>query len=273
MPKMAIRILIGSCLVAVLGLVAWLDLAVFDKPIASRVLIWVMAMLAFHEVVTIAGRRVECYPGLGLFGAVAIGAVSLPAVLWQAQVQPELILLAGMVAAGIRFLGMAPLRSSVTAFPEAIILFAGVLYTAGALAFLDRIVVTQGVAMAFAVVAVSKSSDICGYFIGTLIGRHRIAPAVSPKKTWEGTVAAVLGSGGMAVLLREYLEQDVYHALGIGLIIGAASFLGDLIESGLKRWADTKDSSALLPEFGGFLDMLDGVLIAAPVAVVCLIGS
>jgi len=273
MPKMAIRIVVGLCLVGALALVAWLDISVLERPIASRLLLWIVAMLAFHEVATIAGRRVECYPGLALFGAVAIAAVALPAVLWQAEVRPELILLAAMVGAGIRFLGMAPLRSSQSAFPEAVILFAGVLYTAGALAFLDRIIVLEGAAMAFSIVAVSKTSDVCGYFVGTLIGRHRIAPAISPKKTWEGTVAAVLGSGGMAVLLREYLHQDMIHAFAIGLIIGAASFLGDLIESGFKRWAETKDSSALLPEFGGFLDMLDGILLAAPVAVVCLFGS
>jgi phosphatidate cytidylyltransferase len=65
----------------------------------------------------------------------------------------------------------------------------------------------------------------------------------------------------------------VAHAFVIGLLIGAASFLGDLIESGFKRWGGVKDSSALLPEFGGFLDMLDGILLAAPVAVVCLFGS
>jgi phosphatidate cytidylyltransferase len=273
MRKMAIRILVGACLIAALALVAWLDLTVLDRPIASRALLWILAMLAFHEVATLAGRRVDCYPGLALFGAVAIGAVAFPALLWQAEVRPELLLLAGLVGAGIRFLGMAPLRSAVSAFPEAIILFAGGLYTAGALAFLDRIIVAEGPAMAFAIVAVSKSSDVCGYFVGTLLGRHRIAPAVSPKKTWEGTVAAVLGSGGMAFLLRDSLHHDALHALGFGLIVGAASFLGDLLESGFKRWADAKDSSALLPEFGGILDMLDGVLLAAPVAVVCLFGS
>ena len=123
------------------------------------------------------------------------------------------------------------------------------------------------------IVAISKISDVCGYFVGTLIGKRRIAPAVSPKKSWEGTIAAVLGSGGMAVLLRDQIGQDVVHAFVIGLLIGAASFLGDLIESGFKRWGGVKDSSALLPEFGGFLDMLDGILLAAPVAVVCLFGS
>jgi phosphatidate cytidylyltransferase len=59
----------------------------------------------------------------------------------------------------------------------------------------------------------------------------------------------------------------------IGGLIGVFSFLGDLVESGLKRWADVKDSASLLPEFGGVLDMLDGVLVAAPVAAICLYGG
>jgi phosphatidate cytidylyltransferase len=273
MPKMAIRIVVGACIVAALALIGWLDLAVLETPIASRILLWTLAVLAFHEVVTIAGRRVEVYPGLAVFGAVAVAAVVIPAIVWRAPLQPELVFLAGLVGAGIRFLGLAPIRSSNTAFPEALVIFAGVAYTAGALAFLDRILFERGVAVAFSVVVVSKTSDVCGYFVGSLVGRRRIAPAVSPKKTWEGTIAAVLGSGGAAVLLRGPLEQDWPYALAIGLLIGAASFLGDLIESGFKRWADVKDSSALLPEFGGFLDMLDGILVAAPVAVVCLFGS
>ncbi|MHC4937787.1 MAG: phosphatidate cytidylyltransferase [Planctomycetota bacterium] len=270
---MATRILIGTLLVGGLAVVGWLDWAVFERPLASRILLWSMAVLALHEVIAIAARRVECYPGLPLFGAVAVAAVVVPALVWQADVKPELILLAALLGAGIRFLGLAPLRSAPAAFPEAAVLFAGIGYTAGTLTFLDRILLQQGVVVVLCVVAISKTSDVMGYFVGTLFGRRRIAPAVSPKKSWEGTIAAVLGSGCMAVLLREQIGQDVLHALVIGLLIGGASFLGDLIESGFKRWGGVKDSSALLPEFGGFLDMLDGILLAAPVAVVCLFGS
>ena len=273
MPKMAIRISIGACIIGVLALVGWIDIGVLERPMASRILLWSLAILAFGEVVAIAGRRVECYPGLPIFGGVAIAAVVVPAIIFGSQVQPELIVLAALIGSGVRFLGLAPLRSSAAAFPEAVVVFAGVLYTAGGLLFLDRILVHFGVATTLAVVAISKSSDVCGYFVGSLVGKHRIAPAVSPKKTWEGTIAAILGSGGMAVLLANQIDQDWLHALIIGLLIGSASFLGDLIESGFKRWADVKDSSTLLPEFGGFLDMLDGILVAAPVAVVCLFGS
>jgi phosphatidate cytidylyltransferase len=62
-------------------------------------------------------------------------------------------------------------------------------------------------------------------------------------------------------------------AAGVGLLLGGASMVGDLVASGLKRWAGVKDSSAFLPQFGGILDLVDGVLLAAPVAVVCLFGS
>ncbi|MEM8885475.1 MAG: phosphatidate cytidylyltransferase [Planctomycetota bacterium] len=270
---MAIRISIGTVLVATLVGIGWLDLQVFERPLASRILLWAMAVLALHEALAIAGKRVECYPGLALFGGVAVLAVVTPAILWRSEVQPELIFLAALVGAGIRFVGMAPIRSSPSAFPEAAVLFGAILYTAGALTYLDRILVQEGVLVVLCIVAISKMSDICGYFVGTLIGKRRIAPAVSPKKSWEGTIAAVLGSAGLAVLLREQIGQDTLNAFFIGLLIGAASFLGDLIESGFKRWGGVKDSSTLLPEFGGFLDMLDGVLLAAPVAVICLFGS
>jgi len=273
MPRMATRILIGAALIALLAGVGWLDLHVFARPLASRIALWAMAIMALMEVLAIAARRVECYPGVGLYGAVAVAAVVVPALVWQAAVPPQLILIAAMLGAGIRFLGLAPLRTAQAAFPEAAVLFAAILYTAGTLAYLDRILLGQGVVVMLCIVAISKISDICGYFVGTLIGKRRIAPAVSPKKSWEGTLAAVLGSGGLAALLHERLGQDVPHAFVIGLLIGAASFMGDLIESGLKRWGDVKDSSTLLPEFGGFLDMLDGILLAAPVAVVCLFGS
>jgi phosphatidate cytidylyltransferase len=122
-------------------------------------------------------------------------------------------------------------------------------------------------------VLVSKASDSCGYFVGTLLGRRRIAPAVSPKKTWEGTIAAVLGSTAVAALFADHFPGSRLFAAAAGALIGGASFLGDLLESGLKRWVGVKDSSDLLPEFGGFLDLVDGILLAAPVAVVCLYGA
>jgi len=271
------RILFGALLVAVLAGLCSLGLRVLAKPVGSRLVLWLLALGALHEALALGARRVECNPGLFFFGAVVVVAVVTPSLLSGAPVYGNVLAAAAVVAACVRLLGMAPLRSAAGAFPEALLLAGALLYTAGLISFLDRILVApgRGVAMAFAVVAVSKISDITAYFAGTFLGRNRIAPALSPKKTWEGTVAGVLASAGLAALLTRELIGGGPPALaaGIGAILGVASFLGDLLESGFKRWADVKDSATLVPEFGGILDMLDGILVAAPVAVICLHGA
>ena len=125
--------------------------------------------------------------------------------------------------------------------------------------------------MAF-VVVVSKASDIGGWAVGKAIGRHRMIPSVSPGKTWEGTAGGLLFSMGAAVGLRALLgssaalSADTARAAGLGLLLGAASITAGLTHSALKRRCGVKDSSALLPEMGGLLDMVDSILLAAPVA-------
>ena len=267
------RIVIGLLLIGALVAIYLLDEKVLGKPLASRVLLWLLALAGLYETLKLGARRVECNPGLFLYGSIAVVAVVTPYLIWQAPVPPAMLALAALMAGGIRLLGMAPLRSAAAAFPEALLLACAMLYTAGLLSFLDRILLTGGVGTAFAVIAVSKASDVGGYFAGTLLGRKRIAPAVSPKKTWEGTILGVLASAGVAGLLHDHLIGTPAFAAFLGLLFGLASFLGDLIESGLKRWAGAKDSAALLPEFGGALDLLDGILVAAPVAVICLYGN
>ena len=138
---------------------------------------------------------------------------------------------------------------------------------------LDRLLVEKGVALAFGFLLVSKTTDMLGYLVGSTMGSKKIAPALSPKKTWEGTAAGVLGAAGVAGLLAPEFGMPPWSAAICGFLIGIASFVGDLVESGLKRWAGVKDSAALLPEFGGALDMLDGILVSAPVAVVLFLGK
>ena len=270
---MAKRLTVGGLLILVLVGIYALDAYVLDRPVASRIVLWLLALGALHEVLAIGARKVECNPGLFVFAAVAVIAVTVPYVVSGAVIPGALLALAAALGGGIRLIGMAPLRSTPAAFPEAVLLGGAILYVPGLLFFLDQILVELGVATAFTVVAVSKTTDICGFLVGTLLGRKRIAPAVSPRKTWEGTIAGVLGAAGVATLLSEHLAGPPAFSAVIGALIGLASFAGDLVESGLKRWGGVKDSARLLPEFGGVLDMLDGVLIAAPVAVVCLKGA
>jgi len=267
------RILLGLLLIGALVAIYLLDEMVIGRPMASRILLWLLALAGLYETLMLGARRVECNPGLFLYGGIAVVVVVTPYLIWQAPVPPAMLALAALMTGGIRLLGMAPLRSAAAAFPEALLLACAILYTAGLLSFLDRILLTGGVGTAFAVIAVSKASDVGGYFAGTLLGRNRIAPAVSPKKTWVGTIVGVLASAGVAALLHDHLVGTPAFAAFLGGLFGLASFLGDLIESGLKRWAGAKDSAALLPEFGGVLDLLDGILVAAPVAVICLYGN
>jgi phosphatidate cytidylyltransferase len=139
------------------------------------------------------------------------------------------------------------------------------------------------------------SGDILAYYIGRAFGRHPLAPRISPKKTWEGTVASFLGAIGIGFLLFEYIDPitnglvhfmfqfeilhprtvlqesvhlqtpALWHILLFSALINIAAQLGDLVESMVKRGADVKDSGSLLPGHGGLLDRIDALLLAAPV--------
>jgi len=123
-------------------------------------------------------------------------------------------------------------------------------------------------------VSVPKCNDIAAYFTGTFLGRHKMTPLLSPKKTWEGFIGGMLGSSAVAVGLSFAVPSDtapvfhsgVWEAAAFGLVIGIAGVLGDLAESLIKRDCQTKDASKSIPGFGGLLDVVDSVLFAAPVA-------
>jgi phosphatidate cytidylyltransferase len=131
------------------------------------------------------------------------------------------------------------------------------------------------------------AGDIFAYFIGRSIGRHLMAPRISPKKTWEGAAASLAASLAVGVVLFHYALPLSSAMLNAGLIerrdglfglekpalwpiilltiaINMAAQLGDLVESLIKRGANVKDSGAILPGHGGMLDRIDALLFAAP---------
>jgi len=123
------------------------------------------------------------------------------------------------------------------------------------------------------VLLVTKSSDIGAYTLGSLIGRHKLVPWLSPGKTWEGLLGAVLfaggiGAGGAALLGVFGIEgrPGVLPGVLLGGVFAIAGQAGDLLESVLKRDAGAKDSGGAIPGFGGVLDVVDSILLAAPVA-------
>jgi phosphatidate cytidylyltransferase len=132
---------------------------------------------------------------------------------------------------------------------------------------------TTAVALA---IFVPKCCDIGAFFTGKLLGRHRMAPRLSPKKTWEGLVGglavAALTSVGINSWHRAAYSGDevvyggVFAWAVFGVVVGLAGVLGDLAESVIKRDCHAKDASQVVPGFGGVLDVIDAVLFGAPVA-------
>jgi phosphatidate cytidylyltransferase len=115
---------------------------------------------------------------------------------------------------------------------------------------------------------VPKFCDIGAYFTGRFLGRNRMSPILSPKKTWEGAVGGVLAGALVAVAIDRVagpVTSSWWSAAALGLALAIAGILGDLAESLIKRDAMRKDASQVMPGFGGVLDVIDSILFAAPV--------
>jgi len=126
--------------------------------------------------------------------------------------------------------------------------------------------------MVLYLVGVVKSSDVGAYFAGRLLGRHKLYPRLSPKKTWEGLAGGVVASLCVSLLFWHLtsgvlgkLPLDIVDAVVLGLVLPVVGVLGDLFESLLKRSSGMKDSGTLIPGMGGVLDVLDSLLFGAPV--------
>lgn len=114
------------------------------------------------------------------------------------------------------------------------------------------------------VLAAVAAADTCAYFAGRRFGTHRLAPRASPGKTWEGAAGGAVGALGCGVVAAWWADAPLAAWLGLAAALFAASVVGDLFESVLKRTRGVKDSGALLPGHGGVLDRVDSVLAAAP---------
>ncbi len=142
-----------------------------------------------------------------------------------------------------------------------------------------------GITALASLIAAVKMGDTGAYTVGRLIGRHKMTPRLSPGKTWEGAVGAMLFAAAGAWIVFRLLPTGTpgsaaagatasgfdrgaipWNWISYGIIVGIAGLLGDLAESLIKRDAGQKDSSPWMPGFGGVLDILDSILFAAPVA-------
>ncbi|HEY6305423.1 MAG TPA: phosphatidate cytidylyltransferase [Candidatus Angelobacter sp.] len=165
----------------------------------------------------------------------------------------------------------------------------GVLYVAASLSLLValRSNPLQGVLIIFVLFSV-WAGDIAAYYVGRSLGKHKLAPIVSPNKSWEGAIASVIASVALAALVFHFQLQITklfgapywlfpypaflsgrqaswIHIVCLGILTNVAAQFGDLFESALKRGANVKDSGTLLPGHGGVLDRIDALLFAIPV--------
>ncbi|CAN5754308.1 hypothetical protein BH18ACT15_BH18ACT15_06200 [soil metagenome] len=124
-----------------------------------------------------------------------------------------------------------------------------------------------GLGLLVAFVLVAAAADIAAYFVGTRLGRRRMAPSISPGKSWEGCaggLAAAVGAGVVAGALLA--ELALWQGLALGALVGALGPLGDLVESVFKREMGLKHSGRVLPGHGGLLDRIDAMVFSAPAA-------
>lgn len=126
-------------------------------------------------------------------------------------------------------------------------------------------------AWVLAVIMTVWVNDIFAYLVGCSIGRHKMCPSISPKKSWEGFAGGVLFAVVFAMAAGYMLEGDVIAWGGLGAVVALGGVVGDLVESMFKRECGVKDSGNLIPGHGGMLDRFDALLIAAPLAYVYML--
>jgi phosphatidate cytidylyltransferase len=149
----------------------------------------------------------------------------------------------------------------------------GLMYVPWLLNFIQKIFFFPGVEGKFFLlyfILLTKFSDMGAYVVGSLIGRHKLIPRISPGKTWEGFFGAIVVSTGASLVFVHFLGghmagMNSRHAIVLGVILSITAVIGDLIESLFKRECGAKDSGNILPGIGGILDLLDSLLFNAPI--------
>ncbi len=254
------RLITGGVLALVLGLCVWFG----GRPMQFLAL--AVALVALFEFYSLfwPGKKRPVAKGLGL--AMGAGVVLSHGYdfLW-----PALFLLVPCFLAGLLFLfsyGLGEKDAKLGDFSP--LVFGGVyiplvLYIALGLSPLEQLLC----------VLAAIATDAGGYYAGCRFGKHKMWPAVSPKKSWEGAIGGLLLCAAVCVcfgLVREYAEVALPALplpawVAVGVALNLAAQLGDFFESALKRTQNVKDSGTILPGHGGLLDRIDSLLFVLPV--------
>ena len=222
-------------------------------------LLILVAGLCFHEFANLVA--LHNIPRPGIFGyAAGLALLLVPRDRLVALVLIALLALALSLA----------LRDLTECLPYAACLLIGIVYIFGSWRFAEDLRAMSPYWLFFAL-SLNWVGDIAAFYVGRMIGRHKLAPRISPAKSWEGALASTLASAGYAALYFPKLLPSVpiAFALEIAVVGNIAGQFGDLCESALKRGAGVKDSGTLLPGHGGWLDRVDSSLFSLPVVYYC----
>lgn len=240
-----------------------------------------LAVAATDELIRLYARRGLLLPGRLLRPGVALVVLSgivrpEQADAWAALAAPAIVHVALLLAImAVAVVDYRPERLALERLAGAFFVatYIGMLMTfLVALRFVVQLEGTRPDILPLAsLVAVVKGGDISAYTVGVLFGKSKLAPVLSPGKTWEGTIASLVGATAISWLLLEQVSPETAARpfggwLVYGPLVGLAGIVGDLGESLVKRELQAKDSGGVLGGLGGVLDMIDSMLVAAPVA-------
>ena len=280
-----------SSTVVLLGVVFWGLLSGGAISVALVfgliMLLNIVGLLEFYGMVK--KNQLPCFKWLGIAGGVVLlGAVFLyisglaaklfdlspPTIARVAELETALLAVF-LIVVSVRRVFLHPAPPSFSINGGTVL---GVLYVSWLLCFVLKVffypvgenaAFDGGVCLLFFIL-VTKCSDIGAYSLGSLIGRHKMIPKVSPGKTWEGFAGAILLSTAVALVFAYNFGETklggmtLLHAALLGPLLAVGAVVGDLVESVFKRDSGVKDSGAFFPGIGGILDLLDSLLFNAP---------
>lgn len=251
---------LGAAVVTALVLVGLLVAAFLVGRVAFFVLVCTVVLIALFELFEMlsrSGRRIPIP-----FGVLCGFGMLLAAFFEEFEWTVAVLVIATF---GGLLLALRPGRGEYPASDVAWMVLGVAWVGGGGAAATSILMLPGGRLFLIAFVLVVALSDIGAYFVGVERGRHKIAPSISPAKSWEGLVAGFFSALLAGQLVAAVLYQvTILEGIGMSLVVALFGPAGDLVESMVKREIGTKDSGTILPGHGGFLDRLDAIVFSAP---------